>query len=138
MGFEIDSYFQSVARMIGPAAPSPDMLVAAAKLTEAQAALRYYTLYSLFAQCETSVMLTSTRQFCVNTPTDFREAEEELSRDPLVGPAPAAAVAEAEFANEAERFEEVSNQCRSDFCSGIAARSITFSLMFCLCALIHS
>jgi hypothetical protein len=38
-----------------------------------------------------------------------REAEKELENDPLVGPPPPSVVAEAESANDAERFEEVSN-----------------------------
>eukprot|EP00252_Welwitschia_mirabilis_P012896 TRINITY_DN2847_c1_g1_i1.p1 TRINITY_DN2847_c1_g1~~TRINITY_DN2847_c1_g1_i1.p1 ORF type:complete len:587 (-),score=153.94 TRINITY_DN2847_c1_g1_i1:326-2086(-) len=62
-------------RMIGPAMPSREMLAAAAKLTEAEKALR--------------------------------EAEIELEDDVLIGPPPPAAVAEAESANDAERFEEV-------------------------------
>ncbi|KAJ7557479.1 hypothetical protein O6H91_05G128200 [Diphasiastrum complanatum] len=37
----------------------------------------------------------------------LREAEDELEQNPFVGPPPPAAVAEAESANEAERFEEV-------------------------------
>ncbi|KAL2614243.1 hypothetical protein R1flu_025935 [Riccia fluitans] len=62
-------------RVIGPVMPSKDMLEAAARLTEAEAALR--------------------------------AAEEELEGDPMVGPPPPAAVAEAASANDAERFEEV-------------------------------
>ncbi|KAL3698923.1 hypothetical protein R1sor_016945 [Riccia sorocarpa] len=62
-------------RVIGPPMPSKDMLEAAARLTEAEAALR--------------------------------AAEEELEGDPMVGPPPPAAVAEAACANDAERFEEV-------------------------------
>ncbi len=38
-----------------------------------------------------------------------REAEKELENDPLVGPPPPSVVAEAESANDAERFEEVPN-----------------------------
>ena len=37
----------------------------------------------------------------------YREAEEELEQIPMVGPPPPAAVAEADSANEAERYEEV-------------------------------
>lgn len=37
----------------------------------------------------------------------FRAAEEELEGDPMIGPPPPAAVAEAASANDAERFEEV-------------------------------
>ncbi|KAG6543258.1 hypothetical protein Mapa_015339 [Marchantia paleacea] len=62
-------------RVMGPAMPSKDMLEAAAKLAEAEAALR--------------------------------AAEEELEGDPMIGPPPPAAVAEAASANDAERFEEV-------------------------------
>ena len=40
-----------------------------------------------------------------------RAAEEELEQIPMVGPPPPAAVAEAESANEAERFEEVCYHC---------------------------
>uniref|UniRef100_A0A0D6R351 J domain-containing protein n=1 Tax=Araucaria cunninghamii TaxID=56994 RepID=A0A0D6R351_ARACU len=65
----------SKRRVIGPVMPSAEMLAAAAKLTEAEAALR--------------------------------EAEKELENDILIGPPPPAAVAEAESANDAERFEEV-------------------------------
>lgn len=36
-----------------------------------------------------------------------REAEEELEQIPMVGPPPPTAVAEADSANEAERYEEV-------------------------------
>ncbi|BBN16936.1 hypothetical protein MPTK1_7g10580 [Marchantia polymorpha subsp. ruderalis] len=62
-------------RVMGPAMPSKEMLEAAAKLEEAEAALR--------------------------------AAEEELEGDPMIGPPPPAAVAEAASANDAERFEEV-------------------------------
>lgn len=37
----------------------------------------------------------------------LREADEDIGMDPFIGPPPPAAVKEAEFANEAERFEEV-------------------------------
>jgi len=70
-----DSPSSTKRRVIGPAMPSAEMLVAAAKLTEAEAALR--------------------------------DAEKELENDVLIGPPPPATVAEAESANDAERFEEV-------------------------------
>ncbi|KAK9145928.1 hypothetical protein Sjap_005831 [Stephania japonica] len=62
-------------RLIGPEMPSSELLAAAAKLTEAEAALR--------------------------------EAEVEADTDLFIGPPPPAVVAEAESANEAERFEEI-------------------------------
>ncbi|KAK9107669.1 hypothetical protein Syun_023680 [Stephania yunnanensis] len=62
-------------RLIGPEMPSSELLAAAAKLTEAEAALR--------------------------------EAEVEIDADIFIGPPPPAVVAEAESANEAERFEEI-------------------------------
>ena len=40
---------------------------------------------------------------------NVREAELEVDNDVFIGPAPPAMVAEAESANEAERFEEVYN-----------------------------
>lgn len=40
---------------------------------------------------------------------NVREAELEVDNDVFIGPAPPAVVAEAESANEAERFEEVYN-----------------------------
>lgn len=70
-----DSPSSTKRRVIGPAMPSAEMLAAAAKLTEAEAALR--------------------------------DAEKELENDVLIGPPPPAAVIEAESANDAERFEEV-------------------------------
>lgn len=70
-----DSPSSTKRRVIGPAMPSAEMLEAAAKLTEAEAALR--------------------------------DAEKELENDVLIGPPPPAAVVEAESANDAERFEEV-------------------------------
>lgn len=72
---EADSPSSTKRRVIGPAMPSAEMLAAAAKLTEAEAALR--------------------------------DAEKELENDVLIGPPPPAAVVEAESANDAERFEEV-------------------------------
>ncbi|KAK9122429.1 hypothetical protein Syun_020046 [Stephania yunnanensis] len=62
-------------RLIGPEMPSSALLAAAAKLTEAEAALR--------------------------------EAEVETDADLFIGPPPPAIVAEAESANEAERFDEI-------------------------------
>ncbi|CAM6101542.1 unnamed protein product [Calypogeia fissa] len=69
-------------RVIGPAMPSAEMLEAAAKLTEAEEALR--------------------------------DAEAALENDPLIGPPPPAAVAEAASANDAERFEEVTRITAAD------------------------
>jgi hypothetical protein len=43
-----------------------------------------------------------------------REAEKELENDPLVGPPPPSVVAEAESANDAERFEEVTRMVARD------------------------
>ncbi|KAL2324722.1 hypothetical protein Fmac_023780 [Flemingia macrophylla] len=62
-------------RVIGPAMPSPELLAAAAKLTEAQ--------------------------------TELKEAELDDDSELFIGPPPPAMVSEAESANEAERFEEV-------------------------------
>lgn len=45
---------------------------------------------------------------------NIREAELEVDNDVFIGPAPPAVVAEAESANEAERFEEVYNS--THFC----------------------
>ncbi|CAK9261410.1 unnamed protein product [Sphagnum jensenii] len=44
----------------------------------------------------------------------LREAEKELENDPLVGPPPPSVVAEAESANDAERFEEVTRMVARD------------------------
>ncbi|XP_075651776.1 uncharacterized protein LOC142622215 [Castanea sativa] len=69
-------------RVIGPEMPSAELLVAAAKLTEAQA--------------------------------ELREAELEEDTEIFIGPPPPAVVAEAESANEAERFEEVTRIMEAD------------------------
>lgn len=59
-----------------------------------------------FARCKSCAYICMlTIEICCTG----REAEKELENDPLVGPPPPSVVAEAESANDAERFEEVPN-----------------------------
>lgn len=92
--------------------PSAELLAAAAKLTEAQTELRYFI--KCYEYLFDHIILRS--KFLnrhIGETTYFhllyisREAELEEDDELFVGPPPPAMVAEAETANEAERFEEV-------------------------------
>lgn len=117
--------------------PSAELLAAAAKLTEAQADLRYFfssefifqlcVLYYYFDSVLIAFVLFKFWSFLLVVNGGlllllcwswmlkfysvehvcFREAELEEDTELFIGPPPPAMVAEAESANEAERFEEV-------------------------------
>lgn len=98
--------------MLGPEMPSAELLAAAAKLTEAQTELRYFIIcYEYVFDHVIFRSKTLNRHICGTAYFHLfyisREAELEEDDELFVGPPPPAMVAEAETANEAERFEEV-------------------------------
>ncbi|KAL7208065.1 hypothetical protein ACSBR1_029926 [Camellia fascicularis] len=88
-------------RVIGPEMPSAELLAAAAKLTEAEAELRV-----IGPEMPSAELLAAAAKL-TEAEAELREAEVVDDDEVFIGPPPPAVVTEAESANEAERFEEV-------------------------------